>query len=206
MKIVSNNGATILNDDGVEYVAENGGFEVPQAVGERLVKGPAFDREYVANDRKSAAEVAAAESRDGVLKRLDALEAAVFPDRAPTPVPEPTPAPEPVPSAPVTPEPVVEEPAPADPEPVVEPAPETPVEDVPVQSDASPVDAPPIAEPDAPVDIPVENVPGEVVNEDGSPSADVTPVVVSDEEAAAALPAIVGDVSEDSAPVDPAAE
>lgn len=193
MKIVSNNGATILNDGGVEYIAENGGFEVPQDVGERLVKGPAFDREYVANDRKSAAEVAAAESRDGILKRLDALEAAVFPDRAPVPA---TPAPEPVPSAPE---------APVEAEPVVdEPASEVPVEDV--QSDASPVDAPPIAEPDAPVDIPVENVPGEVVNADDSPSADLTPAVVSDEEAAAAEPAIVGDVSEDSVPVDPAAE
>lgn len=79
MKIISNTDATVLGHDGHEYViGKDGTFDVPQEVGEALIRFPSWDREYVAKDRQTAEEKKAAESFEGVLKRLGDLESAVF--------------------------------------------------------------------------------------------------------------------------------
>lgn len=76
MRIVSTQGATALQHDGIDYQAGEGGvFEVPQEVGEALVRFPHWLREYEAVDLRNAAAAKAETDTSVLATRVRELEA-----------------------------------------------------------------------------------------------------------------------------------
>jgi hypothetical protein len=76
MRIASTIGATSVQHDGVDYEAgDDGMFEVPQQVGEQLVRFSEWEPETAHVEAQNAAQRAADLDPENVVSRLEALEA-----------------------------------------------------------------------------------------------------------------------------------
>lgn len=75
MRIVSKQGSTALNHDGVDYKSEDGVFDVPETVGQALVRFPHWMAEHEAVDARIAKDAANQVNPSTLATRVRELEA-----------------------------------------------------------------------------------------------------------------------------------